>query len=310
MSGERRRSAFAQLHVEVRTLPPGEWTAEQSVGAGPEHVGLLVLEGVISRELLVEDTVSTELLGPGDVLRPWALRQTDLLLPHTIRWSALTRARVATLDQRFTATLGSWPEINAVLIDRLNMRAQRLATTQAISQLNGVDRRVLALLWHLAERWGRMAADGVAVPLPLSHRALGQLVGARRPSVSTAIGKLLKGAELRRRDDGTWLLTGEPVGLPAPDTERVVPIRRRLLGRERHGAEPGNGRARRRHGISRVARGAAGHDGARPQRLAGADRRAARGLRGVAATGARARPAARGRAGSEQADLSVARGAR
>ena len=59
--------------------------------------------------------------------------------------------------------------------------------TQAISQLVRVDRRLLALFWHLAERWGRVTGDGVLVPLTLSHRMLSQLVGARRPTVSTAL---------------------------------------------------------------------------------------------------------------------------
>ena len=113
-------------------------------------------------------------------------------------------------------------------------RAERLATTQAISQLTRVDRRVLALLWHVAERWGRVTPDGVVVPLTLSHRMLGQLVGAHRPTVSTAVRLLARTGELSRRPDGSWLLSGEPMGLqPAGDAGRVVPMRRRLLaGRE------------------------------------------------------------------------------
>ena len=75
-------------------------------------------------------------------------------------------------------------------VERLTQRAQRLAVTQAISQLNRVDRRLLTLFWHLAERWGRMTPDGVLIPLTLSHRMLSQLVGARRPTVSTALAEL------------------------------------------------------------------------------------------------------------------------
>jgi len=43
--------------------------------------------------------------------------------------------------------------------------------------------------------------------MTLSHRMLGQLVGARRPTVTTALAQLAKDGELARRDDGTWLLT-------------------------------------------------------------------------------------------------------
>ncbi len=145
----------------------------------------------------------------------------------------LTRSRFALLDRRLSAELGRYPEIGAAIVDRVNERALRLALTQAISQLNRVDRRLLALFWHLAERWGRMTTDGVALPMTLSHRMLGQLVGARRPTVSTALSDLVREGELSRRDDGTWLLTGEPVGVPEPEIERVIPMRRRLLPPER-----------------------------------------------------------------------------
>jgi CRP/FNR family transcriptional regulator, cyclic AMP receptor protein len=176
--------------------------------------------------------VSTELLGPGDVVRPWRLHEGDALLQHSVRWNVLTRSRVALLDRRFAAQLARYPEVNAAVIDRINERALRLAVTQAISQLNRVDRRLLALFWHLAERWGRMTPEGVAIPMTLSHRMLGQLVGARRPTVSTALSELAKLGELVRRDDGTWLLTGEPIGVPTEAVERIVPMRRHLLPAE------------------------------------------------------------------------------
>jgi CRP/FNR family cyclic AMP-dependent transcriptional regulator len=230
LAAERREAARAQLNVEVHRLTSGPWSADRLRAASPEHVGLLLLDGVVSREVVVADTVSTELLGPGDVLRPWTLQDAEPLLRIEVRWNALTESRVAVLDRRFASRLTQFPEVNSVLIDRLNDRAQRLATTQAISQLNRVDRRLLALFWHLAERWGRITSDGVAVPLTLSHRMLGQLVGARRPTVSTAIGDLARRDELIRRRDGTWLLKGKPVGLPSGEAQRTIPIRRKLLG--------------------------------------------------------------------------------
>src|SRR5215216_3826476 len=207
---DRLDAARRDLDVEVYRLAQGPW----SVGgddANPEHVGLLLV--------------------PGDVVRPWSLQESPALLQLTVRWIALTESRVAVLDRRFGAHLARWPEVNAALIDRVNGRAKRLAVTQAISQLNRVDRRLLALFWHLAERWGRMTKDGVAVPLTLSHRMLGQLVGARRPTVSTAIADLAARDELVRRSDGTWLLKGEPIGAPSGEAERIIPIRRKLFGR-------------------------------------------------------------------------------
>jgi len=168
----------------------------------------------------------------GRMTSPGHISEGSTLLRYAVRWNVLARSRIALLDRRFAAQVASFPEVNAAVVDRVNERALRLAVTQAISQLNRVDRRLLALFWHLAERWGRMTPEGVALPMTLSHRMLGQLVGARRPTVSTALSQLVSEGEIRRRDDGTWLLTGSPVGLPAPEVERVVPMRRRLLPAE------------------------------------------------------------------------------
>jgi len=235
---ERLDAAKREMRVVVRTVESGPWDIDRLSGASPENVGLLVLEGVIARDVLVSDTISTELLGPGDVVRPWRVQENMPLLAHAVRWNVLSRSRIAVLDRRVGADLGRYPEVSAAIIDRVNERAQRLALTQAISQLNRVDRRLLALFWHLAERWGRMTTGGVALPMTLSHRMLGQLVGARRPTVSTALGDLVKQGELTRRDDGTWLLTGEPVGVPVRDIQRVIPMRRRFLPPEAAAKRP------------------------------------------------------------------------
>ena len=229
LDGERLDSARRDLRVSIRTLRRGGRDTDRLGHASPEHIGLLVLDGVIAREVLVSDIVSTELLGSGDIVRPWRIETGDTLLDFTVRWTVLSLTTAALLDRRFAAETGRYPEIGAAIVDRVNERAQRLALTQAISQLNRVDRRLLAFFWHLAERWGRMTSEGVALPLTLSHRMLGQLVGARRPTVSTALAELAKQELLHRCEDGTWMLTGEPVGLPRPRGDRVIPIRRRLL---------------------------------------------------------------------------------
>jgi len=238
LDGERLEAAKHDLRVAVRALDAGAWDVARLSAASHGHVGMLVLDGVLASEVLVADTVSTELLGPGDVVRPWRLHDGAGLLRHSVRWSVLSRSRFALLDRRFGVELARYPEVGAAIIDRVNERALRLAVTQAISQLNRVDRRLLALFWHLAERWGRMTADGVVLPMTLSHRMLGQLIGARRPTVSTALGELARRGEIRRRDDGTWLLTRAPVGVPEPKIERLIPVRRRLLPPEPAGGVP------------------------------------------------------------------------
>jgi hypothetical protein len=196
---------------------------------GRQSSSLLVLEGVLAREIVLEDTVSTELLGAGDLIRPWPQEGPPSLLKPDVRWQVLATTRVAVLGPAFARRLVRFPEISAALTDRALLRAHRLAMMKAISHLNSVERRLHALFWHLAERWGKVTADGVVVPLSLSHRLLGELVGARRPTVTTALAALQRKGTVRRLEDATWLLTGDAPGTPAEQLRRIVLHRRRLL---------------------------------------------------------------------------------
>lgn len=205
LTPDRFAEAQAALAVNVVELDPA--AIER---ADPAGSGLLLVRGVLARAIVsAGEVAAAELLGPGDLLRPRGGRDAELI-ELEIRWEPLSRVLVAVLDRRVTQLLARWPEVGAVLLDRLDERAHRLAVTQAIAQLTGVERRLHALLWHLAARFGRVTPHGVLVPLALSHQRLGELIGARRPTVSTALGVLVRQGCLRRRDDGGWLLPGEP----------------------------------------------------------------------------------------------------
>lgn len=210
-----QQDAARNVLVETKRLWPGAWQATEGNGVGHGHLGLLLLDGVMFRELHVAGIASAELLGPGDLIRPWRWDAPDDLLPIDARWSVLSAATVALLDRRVAAELSRWPEITGSLLGRIAERSERVATSQAIAQLTGVDRRILALFLHLAERWGQACDEGVVVPLALTHRLLGQLVGACRPAISVALKTLAQRGELVRRPDGSWLLLGEPGGVLA-----------------------------------------------------------------------------------------------
>src|SRR5437763_720705 len=189
LNDARREQAERELVVRTHRLPVGPWDVSRLAGATADHVGLLILDGILSRELVVADHVSAELLGPGDLVRPWQPASRTGLLPVDAVWTVMSPLSVAVLDRRFASEMTRFPEITATLFDRLSERSLRLATTQAISQLTRVDRRLKALFWHLAERWGRVSGDGVIVPLALTHRILGQLVGARPPPAATTCSR-------------------------------------------------------------------------------------------------------------------------
>jgi CRP-like cAMP-binding protein len=192
-----------------------------------DGIGALLLEGVLARELALSDNVTTEIVGPGDLLVPSHVHDPGRLLRSAVRWTVIEPPTFALLSPAVAEALAAFPAVYMRLLGRVATRADRLSVAQAISQLNGVDRRLLTLFWHLAERWGRVTSAGVAVGVSLPHRVIAELVGARRPTVSTALSHLAASGELVRQVDGTWLLTGNPVGMPTEEAARIVRRRRR-----------------------------------------------------------------------------------
>ena len=195
----------AAVAASVR-LDRGPWT-EMPRRVDPGALGFLVLEGTLSCSVTVAGRANIELLGRGDLLRPWLT--SDGTLPQEVRWNVLVPAQVAWLDRDFAVRTAQWPEISAAIVERLVMRARHLLFQQAASAIPRVDERLLLVLWDLADRWGKVRVDGVHLPLPLSHSVLASIVGAQRPSVTTALGRLRREGAVQQVPGG-WLLLGEP----------------------------------------------------------------------------------------------------
>src|SRR3954464_7045253 len=202
LDAPRAREAAERLYTRTIDIPRGRWTPQPWLTGGSQPIGLLVLEGLLVREATVSNHPCAELLGPGDLLRAGDDNEGDQLLPRTIEWAAATSARVAIVDQALAVRMAQWREFLGALMDRAARRAERLVVTQAIAHLTRVDDRLLALLWLLAERWGRVVPGGVLVSLRLPHRTLARMGGARRPSVTTALRQLIPRNEIERRPDG------------------------------------------------------------------------------------------------------------
>jgi len=219
--------ARSELTVTWSPLETGPWDVARLRTASIANAGLLVLSGVVAREVALAGDVSTELLGAGDLIRPFGVADEAQILDASVRWNVIGSGRVAILDSGLMSRAAAYPGIAAMLMERIEARARRLATVKAIAQLTRVDERLVALVRHYCERWGRVTADGLLLPLCLSHRMLGELVGARRPSVSTAAAALERSGRLVRRTDGTWLLR-DASSTPRPAPESVAQ-RRRLV---------------------------------------------------------------------------------
>lgn len=207
---DQKGLAREHLVATLWRVPAGGWRPRRDIQREPGHLGLLVLDGLLTRDVVLEQTLATELVGRGDLLRPADHDGQDAPVPFDVTWRVLEPASIAVLDRKAAQAIGHWPEAMEVVIRGAVRRAHTLAVVLAVSHLRRIDSRLLVMLWYLADRWGKVRADGVNVPLGLTHQTLGRLVGAQRPSVTTALKQLREEGRVTRAPDGTWLLHGEP----------------------------------------------------------------------------------------------------
>lgn len=204
---EDRELARRVCRVPAIHLSPGRWQPRPSTGAGAgdDPFALLVVDGALTSTLRIAGHESARVLGPGDIFDP--ARGAGGLLTVEMQWSALQPTTLAALDHRYLAMARRWPPLTVALQQRLCDEANRIAVLAAIAHLPRVELRVLALMWHLGDRFGREeGGSGLHLPLKLTHAQLGRLVGAQRPTVTIALQALRESGDLDRRDDGTWWL--------------------------------------------------------------------------------------------------------
>ena len=207
VSPDRIAQARRALVAPQAALGRGRWEVPPATRG---QLGFLLLDGVLGRDVLLAGTTCTELLGGGDVLEPASPGRDERLVRFHVHWQVVEPVRLAVLDAAFARRLDAWPQVTSALLERALRRSQRATVHLALLQLSPVETRLLVLLWCLAERWGRVTRDGIALRLRLSHRLLGQLVGCQRASVTTALQRVVASGRVERRADGTWLLRGAP----------------------------------------------------------------------------------------------------
>ena len=229
LGADLQENAFEELArvltAPVVTVPEGRWrprTLAGAEGVRGRPYAALIDTGVLVRDVLLGDRVSSTLYGPHDLVG--LAEEDDTPLDVHSRWTAVTPVELLVLDDRFLGAVQRWPRIVARLMDAVAAQAGRACAQQAISQLPRVEDRIIALFWQLADRWGRVGRDGVSFDLPLTHRALGRLVGAQRSTVSLGLQSLAADGRLVRRRDGSWLLdptrarvTNQRAAAGAPD---------------------------------------------------------------------------------------------
>jgi CRP-like cAMP-binding protein len=205
-----RSLAVQECIAPVVRIRRGAWSGEHDETVR-DGVGLLVLEGLLVRRVGVDGRFGAELLGEGDLLRPWQGEDAQPTLPRTTGWRVLEPTRAAVLGWPATQRLARYPQLMGRLVGRALERSRNLSVNMAIVHQPRIDVRLHMLLWHLADRWGTVRPDGIFLPLRLTHAVLADLVAARRPTVTSTLSELSRRG-LVHPQRGGWLLLGEPPG--------------------------------------------------------------------------------------------------
>jgi CRP/FNR family transcriptional regulator, cyclic AMP receptor protein len=171
----------------------------------------LLVEGFVLKETTLATRSALEVLGPGDVLAPplSPARQADSR--SVSRYLAHGAVTLVALDARFREAARRWPGLSDALHDRLAQQTHRASTHLTMLHLPRVEDRIVALFSDLAERFGRMAPDGILIDIHLTHEVIGRLVGSRRPTVSLALQSLAADGVLTRLEGDRWQLAPDVV---------------------------------------------------------------------------------------------------
>ena len=209
------RAAPASVAAVLRR-DRGMWDARHDAGPAREGIGLLVVQGMLVRRIGMEGRYGAELLSSGDVLQPAQHDGEEATLPLEASWRVLAPLTLAILDLGWLVRMAPYPEVVVALVTRVMVRSRRLASMLAIAQHHRLEDRLRLTFWELADRYGRVGRDGVRLDIDLTHELLSHLVGAHRPSVSAALGRLEQQGGIRRAGRG-WLLPGS-----RPSTAQVL----------------------------------------------------------------------------------------
>ena len=228
-------------------LPTGICELAARDGARGQIIGWLIARGLMCREVALCDRHILELLPPGDVLQPPVAAGEGPALGGSVVFTASDETALVELGEPFLRASARWPCLLAEVNRRLEVQRQHLAIQGAIAHLPRAEHRLLLAVRHLADRWGRVTADGTLLPLPLTHEVLGHMTAARRSTVSLAAAALDSDGCLRRLDDGSWLVTAageEQVQAIAANGQPRPPLSEAFLLRQRAGVVRDESRAR------------------------------------------------------------------
>ena len=117
-------AATAALRARLISVSRPRW---EPIGIDPATCyGLLLLDGLLGCWVRVGSAVATELLGVGDILRPWDEPDGWGMIPPELDWRVFGPTRLAVLDERITTLIWCLPQLvvnfSGCLLRRQNPR--------------------------------------------------------------------------------------------------------------------------------------------------------------------------------------------
>src|SRR3954462_525413 len=143
LSPEAFEEAAAGLGARTVEVSRGRWDFPAAWTETNAELGLLNVEGVLLSEVAVGVRMSLEVLGPGDLLRPWPARRFPPQIEVIGRVTAPQDARLAVLDTHVIAQAMRWPSILGQVVDRSMGRTSSATLRLLIQQVVRIDERLL-----------------------------------------------------------------------------------------------------------------------------------------------------------------------
>lgn len=206
LEGEELLQARKYATLPAIHLDAGSWDIQQlrdARGVRGDVYGFVLTEGTITVDAIFAARRATRVIAPNELILMDGWDHDSL--PVRWGWTVLEPTTIGVLDERLEVIARHWPSLMTALVIRGADQTRHALLQQAISQLPRVEDRLLALMWSLADGRGVVREDGVYVPLSLTHQALAQMIGARRPTVSLGLKALSDRGALRPHDEG-WLI--------------------------------------------------------------------------------------------------------
>jgi CRP/FNR family cyclic AMP-dependent transcriptional regulator len=218
---ERRDAARGLSTVALRSSP-----GRRLLTIPPELVGLVVTDGLLAAKLRVSGYTSTVILGAGDMVCACDIEAPPGSMPEDRTVLALTTLQLVAVDHRVLRSCLRWPAVGRALLECLTQRLRLSTLALALHQSPRIEERLWLALWQLADRFGRVSPSGATVSLPgVTHSVLAEVVAARRPSVTSAMKRLVVAGLVEVVGRHRWLLRQRP-----EDGLRALGIHHELSG--------------------------------------------------------------------------------